>query len=104
MISSDIPLTGTWRLHGSSTGTVTPRAGDTVHVEISMYNMPEQWYATSFKVMFGSTEVTVSKYSGTNDWSGVAEFTISSAIGTPYVKQNYNVYFDTSGTLYCYDF
>lgn len=98
-ITSDISLIGNWRLHGSSTGTVTPRAGDTVHVWLGMSDMPEQWYATSFKVMFGSYEVNVSKISGTNNWEALTSFTISSAIGTPYVPRNYNVNFNTSGYL-----
>ena len=103
-ITSDITFAGNWRLHGSTTGIVTPRAGDTVHVLLDMNNMPEQWYATSIKVMFGSHEVTVSKISGTNNWAGHDTFTISSSIGNPYVKQNYSVMFDASGYLYCRDY
>lgn len=103
MITSDIPFTGNWRLHGSTTGTVTPRAGDTVHVWLGMSDMPEQWYAPYFPVMFGSNEVNVSRVSGTNNWEALTSFTISSAIGTPYVKQNYNVNFSTSGYLYSSD-
>ena len=98
-ITSDIPFTGNWRLQGSTTGTVTPRAGDTVHVRLEMRNMPENWYATSFKVMFGSYEVNVSKVSGTNNWEVVTSFTISSSIGNPYVPRNYSVNFNTSGYL-----
>lgn len=101
-IRSDIPFTGTWQLHGGST-VVTPKAGDTVYVSLDMFDMREQWYATSIKVMFGSHEVTVSKITGTNNWHGDAIFTISSAIGTPYVKQNYSVMFDNSGYLGCGD-
>lgn len=103
-ITSDIMFSGNWRLHGSTTGIVTPKAGDTVHADLYMRDMPENWYATSIKVMFGSHEVTVSKISGTNDWEGHDTFTISSSIGKPYIKQNYSVMFDASGYLYCSDY